>query len=180
MTRRGGRRPPWSPPSRRPPPGRPGPAQRAFDGTYAVDAATGVARIVVAARHPARPRPRRRRDRRASARESETYALLLLAAAGTIVLAGANDLLVLAVGFLLASIPLYGLIGLAHRTPRAAEAAMKTYLLGALSGILHAARRHRPVRRGRRDHATPGSRTGSPPHPPAAVAAGGRRACSPG
>ena len=39
------------------------------------------------------------------------------------------------VGFLLASIPLYGLIGIA-RTPRGAEAAMKTYLLGALFGIL--------------------------------------------
>ena len=49
-------------------------------------------------------------------------------------LAGANDLLVLAVGFLLASIPLYALVGMA-RTPRAAEAAMKTYLLGALFGI---------------------------------------------
>jgi len=41
---------------------------------------------------------------------------------------------VLAVGFLLASIPLYALVGLG-RTARAAEAALKTYLLGALFGI---------------------------------------------
>ena len=40
----------------------------------------------------------------------------------------------LAVGFLLASIPLYALVGLT-RTARAAEAALKTYLLGALFGI---------------------------------------------
>ncbi len=52
-----------------------------------------------------------------------------------LVLAGARDLLVLAVGFLLASIPLYALVGLG-RTARAAEAALKTYLVGALFGIL--------------------------------------------
>lgn len=111
-----------------------GPAQSAFEGTFAVDTATGVARIVaslatlmvlgLAADEIA-----------GSPRESETYALLLFATAGTQVLAGADDLMVLAVGFLLASIPLYGLIGLA-RTARGAEAAMKTYLMGALFGIL--------------------------------------------
>ncbi len=72
---------------------------------------------------------------RGSPRESETYALLMLSSTGVMVLAGASDLLVLAVGFLLASIPVYGLIGLA-RTRAASEAAMKTYLLGALFGIL--------------------------------------------
>lgn len=41
----------------------------------------------------------------------------------------------LTVGFLLASISLYGLIGLG-RTAEGAEAAMKTYLLGSLFGIL--------------------------------------------
>lgn len=67
-------------------------------------------------------------------RESETYALLLLGAAGVAVVAGAADLLVLAVGFLLSSIPLYAIIGLT-RTRAAAEAALKTYLLGTLSSI---------------------------------------------
>jgi len=42
---------------------------------------------------------------------------------------------VLAVGFLLASIPLYALIGMT-RTRAAAEATLKTYLLGALLGIV--------------------------------------------
>ncbi|MEO6790648.1 MAG: NADH-quinone oxidoreductase subunit N, partial [Ornithinibacter sp.] len=111
-----------------------GPPQSAFEGTYAVDTATGVARLVaavgallvlgVAGDEVA-----------GSPRESETYALVLFATTGTVVLAGARDLLVLAVAFLLASIPLYGLIGLT-RTARGSEAAMKAYLLGALFGIV--------------------------------------------
>jgi NADH-quinone oxidoreductase subunit N len=109
-------------------------AQAAFDGTFAVDAATGVVRVVVAvatllvlalASDEVAGAPR----------ESETYALLLFSATGACIVGGADDLMVLAVGFLLASIPLYGLIGLAGGA-RGAEAAMKTYLMGALFGIL--------------------------------------------
>ena len=111
-----------------------GPDSAAFAGTFVVDSVTGVVRVIapvatvlvilVAGEEIG-----------GSARESESYALLLSATAGVLVLAGAQDLLVLAVGYLLASIPLYALIGMA-RSPAAAEAAMKTYLLGALSGIL--------------------------------------------
>ncbi len=109
------------------------PARTVFTGTYAVDAATGVVRLVVVA--ATLLVIGLGIDELASDRqESETYALLLLSAAGAVVLAGASDLLVLAVAFLFASIPLYGLVGMA-RTPLAAEAAMKTYLLGALFGI---------------------------------------------
>lgn len=104
-----------------------------FEGSYAVDGPTGIARLVLAAAallviglgsdelggHN---------------QESETYALLLLGTTGAVVLAGTSDLLVLAVGFLLTSVPLYGLLGIS-RTPQAAEATMKTYLLGALAGI---------------------------------------------
>ncbi|WEV77211.1 NADH-quinone oxidoreductase subunit N [Janibacter cremeus] len=111
-----------------------GPAQTAFSGTFAVDVATGAARVItalttllilgVASGEIA-----------GSARESDTYALLLFAATGVMVLAGTTDLLVLIVGFLLASIPLYGIVGL--RGGRSgAEAAVKTYLMGALSGIV--------------------------------------------
>lgn len=112
----------------------PGPAQAAMEGTFTVDTATGVARIV-AALGTLVVLALASDEIAGSPRESETYALLLFATTGTLVLAGADDLLVVAVGFLLASIPLYGLIGIA-RTPRGAEAAMKTYLLGALFGIL--------------------------------------------
>ncbi|MDN5791065.1 MAG: NADH-quinone oxidoreductase subunit N, partial [Micrococcales bacterium] len=111
-----------------------GAPQAAFEGTYAIDTATGVARI--AAGLGALLVIGIAGDELAGwARESETYALILFSTTGTIVLAGARDLLVLAVAFLLASIPLYGLIGMV-RTARGAEAAMKTYLMGALFGIV--------------------------------------------
>ncbi len=110
------------------------PDQSAFEGTFAVDTGTGIARIVLAV--ATLLVLALAADEIAGApRESETYALMLFSATGASVLAGADDLLVLAVGFLLSSIPLYGLIGIA-RTTRAAEAAMKTYLLGALLGIV--------------------------------------------
>ncbi len=111
-------------------PGRP---SGAFEGTYALDRGTAVARLVVLA--ATLLVVLLGTDELSGHRqESETYTLLLLAALGAIVLAGAHDLLVLAVGFLLASIPLYALVG-QPRTPPAAEAALKTYLLGALLGI---------------------------------------------
>lgn len=111
-----------------------GPDQMAFADAFAVDTATGVARITcvggllliwaVAGE-----------EMRASPREAETYALLLFSTSGIMVIAGAEDLLLLVVGYFLASIPLYGLLGLV-RSPAAAEAAMKAYLIGALFGIL--------------------------------------------
>ena len=103
-----------------------------YDGTYAVDAALGAVRItvVVAALLVLGTAA----ETRAAQRESELVVLVLLGSAGAMVLAGASDLLVLAVGYLLASIPLYALIGWA-RDGRGAEAALKTYLLGALLGI---------------------------------------------
>lgn len=103
-----------------------------FDHSYAIDAATGAVRITVVVASllvlglSA--------ETRGSRRESELSVLVLLGAAGAMVLAGASDLLVLAVGYLLASIPLYALVGWA-RDGRGAEAALKTYLLGALLGI---------------------------------------------
>lgn len=111
-----------------------GPARRAFEGSFAVDTATGIARVV-AASATLLILIMAADEVAGSARESETYALLLFSTTGTLLLAGADDLLVLAVGFLLASIPLYGLIGLVA-TAKGAEAAMKTYLMGALFGIL--------------------------------------------
>lgn len=110
------------------------PTQTAFDGTFTVDPATGVARIVAAV-GTLIVLALASDEISGSPRESETYALLLFSTTGALVLAGADDLLVLAVGFLLTSVPLYGLIGMG-RTSRGAEAATKTYLIGALFGIL--------------------------------------------
>ncbi|TWJ20921.1 NADH-quinone oxidoreductase subunit N [Micromonospora endolithica] len=111
-----------------------GPTRTAFDDSFTVDTATGVARILAAV-GTLLVLVLATDEIAGTARESETCALLLFGTAGTVLLAGAHDLLVLAVGFLLATIPLYGLIGLVF-TASGAEAVVKTYLLGALFGIL--------------------------------------------
>lgn len=105
----------------------------AFDGTFTVDTLTGGARLIIVAA-TGLVILLGTDELSGDPRESETYSLILLSALGAIVLAGANDLLILITGYLLVSIPLYGLIGLG-RTARSAEAAMKTYLIGALLGI---------------------------------------------
>ncbi len=107
--------------------------QRIFDASFVVDDGTNLARVAVGvavllilliagdelAGHP---------------RESETYSLLLFSATGSTVMAGTTDLALLIVAFLLSSIPLYGLVAIVRR-PGSAEAALKTYLLGAIFGI---------------------------------------------
>lgn len=111
-----------------------GPNQTLYSGVFLADAATNIARliatlatllVVVLAGDELRDQPR----------AGEAYVLMLFSTTGVLVLAGANDLLLLAVGFLLASIPLYGLIGLLP-SRAAAEATLKTYLMGAMFGIL--------------------------------------------
>ena len=105
-----------------------------FSGTFMVDASTGAARVTVTvslllvlaiASGEVRGDPR----------ESETYSLLLFGGTGALLLAGSTDLAVLVVAFLLSSIPLYGLVGIMAR-PSSPEAALKTYLFGALFGIV--------------------------------------------
>jgi len=105
-----------------------------FSDSYALDDATTTIRILVPLA-TAVVMLIGRQEFRGSARESETASLLLLAALGTVVLASANDLLIVATGFLLATVPLYALIGLS-RSAGAAEATMKTYLLGAIFGVV--------------------------------------------
>jgi NADH-quinone oxidoreductase subunit N len=110
------------------------PAELVFSGSYAVDPGLGVLRLIVLAATALTlllASDAIGGDRR----ETEVVVLVLLAALGTIVLAGANDLLVLAAGFLLTSLPLYALTGFTH-TRRSTEAALKQYLLGALAGVL--------------------------------------------
>ena len=105
-----------------------------FHGAYTVDTITGAVRFTVLAAtlaaialsvdtvgaHP---------------RETEFYVLLQLAALGTIVLAGAADLQLLAAGYLLASVPLYALAAFA-KDSAGTEASLKYYLMGALSGVI--------------------------------------------
>ena len=104
-----------------------------YDGLWAVDGVTTVARLIVL---PATLLTLclSIETVRGNKRESEFYVLLLLGALGALALAGASDLLVLAVAYLLASIPLYALAGFA-RDRTGTEAALKLYLLGAFLGI---------------------------------------------
>ncbi|MEC3974413.1 NADH-quinone oxidoreductase subunit N [Amycolatopsis sp. H20-H5] len=108
--------------------------QRVFDDSYAVDVPLGVVRIGVAtgtllvlALSVAPVRGHRR--------ETEYYVLLLFGALGTIMMAGAADVLLLMVTYLLASIPLYTLAAF-HQDARGTEAALKYFLNGALLGVL--------------------------------------------
>lgn len=110
------------------------PAHTVFDGSYAIDPATSAARLIVVVA-TAMVVLLAAEEVRGLHREAEIYVLLLLAALGAVVLAGANDLLVVITGFLLASIPLYALVGMA-RAEAAPEAAMKTYFYGSLFGIV--------------------------------------------
>lgn len=105
----------------------------AFEGAYSLDVATGAVRVVVLGSVLlvlALATPGVRGDRR----ETEFVVLLLLGSLGAVVLAGANDLLLLAAAYLLASIPLYALTAFA-KDAAGTEAAMKYYLMGALLGV---------------------------------------------
>ena len=110
------------------------PARTVFDDSYAVDTATGAARLI-AAGAAALIVLLAGDELTGHARQAEICCLLLLGTLGTVVLAGAHDLLIVITGFLLASVPLYALVGLT-RTARAAEATMKTYFFGSLFGIV--------------------------------------------
>lgn len=80
------------------------PGTTLYAGSYAVDAATFAARLIVPAAALLILGLSAGRVR-GSARESEFAVLVLLASLGTILLAGSTDLLLLAVAYLLASIP---------------------------------------------------------------------------
>lgn len=63
----------------------------------------------------------------------ETYALLLLAGCGMVLMALANDLLILFVGIELLSLASYGLVGILRSQKRSQEAALKYFLFGAFA-----------------------------------------------
>lgn len=63
----------------------------------------------------------------------EAYVLLLLSASGGLIMAGANDLLVLFLGLEILSIAVYVLAGIHVRRARSGEAALKYFVLGAFS-----------------------------------------------
>jgi NADH-quinone oxidoreductase subunit N len=66
----------------------------------------------------------------------EIYVLALLSASGTVLMAEANDLLVLFLGLEILSISLYILAGFHRRKVESGEAAMKYFILGAFSSAV--------------------------------------------
>jgi NADH-quinone oxidoreductase subunit N len=110
-----------------------GPDRLVFDDTFAIDGVTATARLVCTA-SGVLVLGLMREELRGDARESEHYVLVLFSVLGAQLLAASNDLLLLGVGYLLASVPLYALAG-AARDRRGTEAALKTYLLGAFLGV---------------------------------------------
>ncbi|MCX9011841.1 MAG: NADH-quinone oxidoreductase subunit N [Candidatus Methanoperedens sp.] len=68
--------------------------------------------------------------------QDEYYALLLLATVGMMVVASANDLIALFVGFELASMSTYVLAGFEKKNPASLEAALKYFIIGSLSSAL--------------------------------------------
>ncbi|HET7488760.1 MAG TPA: NADH-quinone oxidoreductase subunit N [Acidimicrobiales bacterium] len=69
-------------------------------------------------------------------RGPEFYVLMLLSASGAMVMASANDLIVLFLGLEILSIALYVLAGFNPRRMESKEAAMKYFVLGAFSSAL--------------------------------------------
>ena len=109
-----------------------GDSTSAFSGTFVADGLTGVLRLTVCL--GLLVLLGLAREVRGHPRESEVAVLMLFGAAGVMLMGGVQDTAVLLVAFFLASIPLYGLVGLSSDA-RAPEAAVKTYLVGALCGI---------------------------------------------
>src|SRR5687767_15341720 len=65
--------------------------------------------------------------------KGDYYALILFSIVGMIMMASANDLLVIFIGLEILSIAVYVLTGIRRDDPRATEAAFKYFLLGAFS-----------------------------------------------
>lgn len=110
------------------------PVETAFGESFALDTLTATSRIVILGATLlvlALAMPRLYTD----PRETEFYVLLQLASAGALMLAGAQDLLLLAAGYLLASVPAYALAGFRKDGP-GTEAALKFYVVGALLGVV--------------------------------------------
>src|SRR4029079_19484800 len=66
----------------------------------------------------------------------EFFALMLLSLAGVLLVAGANDIMLLFLGIELASIPTYIMVSISRPLAVAQEAGVKYFFLGAMSAAL--------------------------------------------
>lgn len=110
------------------------PARHLYEGTYILDVPVQAARVIVplaALFVVALAVP----TLRGHPRQTEFHTLVLLSSLGTLALAGAADLLVLAAAYLLTTIPGYALAGFG-KDPAGVEAALKYFLVGALFAVV--------------------------------------------
>jgi len=109
-----------------------GPQDVTFFGTYAADGVAVWAKLIIIVGTAAvvgLSFPWFRQD----PRHGEYYSLLLLSALGAVLLAGATDLMELVLSMLLSSATGYVLVAYHRRSKTGSEAAIKYYLLGALT-----------------------------------------------
>ena len=109
-----------------------GPERLTFAGTYAVDGVALWGKLIVCAT-TAFVVALSVEWFASDPRHGEYYAMLLLSALGAVLLAGAADLMQLTLAMLLASTSAAVLIAYHRRSRRSGEAAIKFYLLGALT-----------------------------------------------
>lgn len=105
-----------------------------FHGSFAVDAPmlwTALTLMAAAAGTAVLAWPVFRGD----AREAEFYTLLLFSTLGTLLMAGAHDVMEIMLGLLLTSVGSYVLVAYRRTDPAALEAVLKYYLFGALTNI---------------------------------------------
>lgn len=109
-----------------------------FFGTYAADPTALWAKIVVLAGAAAAVGLSVEWFR-SDPRHGELYTLVLFAALGSVLMAGATDLMELIVGILLSSVASFALAGFHRRSAAAGEAAIKYFLVGGLAnaGLLY-------------------------------------------
>lgn len=103
-----------------------------FFGTYAADATALWAKLIIVA-GTAVAVALSVEWFRADPRHGELYTLVLFAALGSVLMAGATDLMELVVGILLSSASGFALAGFHRRSPAAGEAALKFFLVGGLA-----------------------------------------------
>lgn len=105
----------------------------AFDGLYVRDALARTAQVLALAVAALGILIAPEYLRRAGQERGEYYALVLIAGAGAMLMAGSRDLLMLFLALETLSIPLYVLAASGRGRPRSQEAGMKYFLLGAFA-----------------------------------------------
>jgi NADH-quinone oxidoreductase subunit N len=110
-----------------------GRSRLAFDGTVAVDAYSVYFELVILFASAMTVLISLRYVAEMGLAPGEYYALVLFAALGMMLMAAADDLILIFLGLETMSLAVYALAGFARRQARSAEAALKYFLLGAFS-----------------------------------------------